>query len=228
MIKILTLCALLSITLFARINPFEADPLAKKVEEKTIIDPEIKKIILNNEDDGNRTVKVVNEAEIVSKPAIKEVKPIINKPIKESLSKIEIEKLCKTDIDKKIPKPKVVKKITKPKPKAVKKPFIAAIYKVLPFLTIEVNKNDIKIISSKKYRIFRHIKLKKSQKVVIDFTGKASFYTKKKDINTVAFKSYRVGNHKKENFFRVAIDIKQDLKYYKLIMENNVAHLIYK
>jgi hypothetical protein len=219
MTKLFTLTLLISISLFARINPFETDPAY--VQEAKIVKPIPIKTPLNNSDDGTRTIKINAKKVIKDKIAIKK---IINKSIKKpkKLTKEQLAKLCKVE-----PSNKLLKKGTH-KMKKVKEVFTPATYKVLPFVKIEVNHNDIKITSREKYEIINYINLVKQKKIAFDFLADTNFYTKYKKLKSPKFRSYRVGNHKEEHFFRVTIDLIKDVKKYKIFIKNNVAKIVYK
>ena len=47
-------------------------------------------------------------------------------------------------------------------------------------------------------------------------------------IFTPKFKSYLIGNHKKNGFFRVTITLEHDLKDYEITIKNNKASIKYK
>ena len=220
MIKLFLLILIISINLNARINPFDVDPQFNIQDENK--SGELKPIkieeTITSKDDGTRTVniQVQNTKAKVEKIILKEIPKVKEKEkiIEKKLTKAEIDKLC--EIKEKEKKAKM------------KKVFVPAKYKVLPFLTIDVKKNDIKLTSRKHYRIFRHYKLKKSNKIAIDYIANVSFYTRSKKLNSPSFKGYKVGNHKEDNFFRVTVELRKNLKNYEIIMKNHIAHIIYK
>jgi len=213
MIKLFTLFILLNISLFARVNPFETlKPLSPTVDKNITND----KKILMNKDDGLRTVKVEAEDNITKE----EPKILINKPLKpKKLSKEEIEKICKVE------KPKMVVK----KKKIIKaKIFTPTTYKLYKFLKIDVNYKDLTITTRKRYPIIKYYTIKSENKLVFNFDAKIHFSTRYKKFNSPKFKSYALGNHREENFFRVVIVTKKDIKNYEVTIKNNIAKIKYK
>jgi archaellin len=227
MIKHLTILLLISISLFARINPFASDP---NYNAPTQLEPIQLTKPLNN-DDGARTVKLSIQDNI--KEDNTTTKVLVNKPlkkqVKKNLSKEEIARLCKIEEDtKKMMQKKHAKKNIPNKMARIKEPFVPATYKVLPFVTIDVNDNDITISSRKKYAIVNYINLIKKKKIAFDFLADTDFSTKFKKLKSSKFKSYKVGNHRKDHFFRVTIDLMKDSKKYKIYIKNNIAKIHYK
>jgi len=157
MIKIITLSIFISISLFARLNPFEADPKMSVTTKK--LEP-IKVENVSSMDDGNRTVHL--QSQETMNVAVKKEKIIIKeKVIKLKPTKEEIAAQCKI-----VEKKKIIK-IVKPKP--IVKKFVPAAYKVLPFLTVDVDYKDLKLTSRTKYNIVTYHNLKDSNKVAFDF-----------------------------------------------------------
>ena len=222
MIKLIMLFILLNISLFARTNPFESDTFVAKMETKTNTQAIEKKEIIQNVDDGNRTVKVEQQVSKLPK-IVKMDKVLITKPLKVKkdvkLSKKEIEKICKVENKKQMKKKKIISKVNH---------FTPSTFKVLPFVTIDVDKEDLKITSRSKYPIINYYTIKNENKLVFNFSAKVNFYTRYKKLDAPKFKSYAVGNHKDENFFRVVIVVEKNIKNYEVIIKNNTAKIIYK
>ena len=222
MIKLIMLFALINISLFARTNPFESDTLPNDIEVNTNIEPIVKKEVLQNADDGNRTVKVEHEVPQLPK-IIKKEKVLITKPLKVKkdikLSKKEIEKICKIQNKKVIKKNKKLIKV---------KSFTPTTYKVYPFLTIDVNSKDLKITTRKRYPIIKYYTIKSENKLVFNFDAKIHFNTRYKKLHSPKFTSYALGNHRDKHLFRVVIVTKKDIKNYEVIIKNNIAQIIYK
>ncbi|MCK5293091.1 MAG: AMIN domain-containing protein [Arcobacteraceae bacterium] len=231
MIKLLLITTLVTISLFARLNPFE--PVLNKNDlnntksiksEPIQISKPVKSI-----DDGLRTVKITShDGENRSKQIVMTKVKIVEKIVEKKLTKKQLLEQCKTiekDISKIVVKPKVK---LKPKPKTKPKKFVAKTYKVLPFLTINSNKNNIVIKTRKKYKLIRYYIEQGERKFVFDFKGKVLTYTKYKNLNAPFFKSYVVGNHPEDNYFRVVITVKKTVNKYKVSMKNNIATITYK
>jgi hypothetical protein len=96
MIRFLFIFSLLSVGLFARLNPFE--PVnGQAIEESTNSRPVAN---LNSKDDGNRTVKVVSDKKIeTNKETKKTVKAEVKKEIKKEVKKANA---IKTEVPKKV------------------------------------------------------------------------------------------------------------------------------
>ncbi|MEA2019147.1 MAG: AMIN domain-containing protein [Campylobacterota bacterium] len=91
-------------------------------------------------------------------------------------------------------------------------------FKILPFVNVEIV-NDILIIKvDKKYKLLNQDILKKQKKFLFDFKGNISFYTVRKMIKNKNFKSFAVGTHRKKNFFRVVVELEDDMIKYKEII----------
>ena len=252
MIKILIISLVLSLSLFARLNPFEVDNTAiattsetnqtitQKLEPIKVINP------LKTKDDGSRTVKVegTNTKNVLIKKVTK-IKPVISKSIvkekilKEKPTKEEITALCK--VQPKTPMVKVIKKelinpnLVKEKTTIIKHhkmsrndEFVPTTYKILPFITIDTDFNDLKISSRNKYTIVTYHVLKEKNKVAFDFLAKVWFYTRYKKLDAPHFDAYTIGNHKDKQFFRVTISLKENISNYKISINNNIATIKYK
>jgi hypothetical protein len=250
MIKIFSIVLLLSISLFARLNPFEPDlnyTPEEKIEKKSPL-PVEKPII--TKDDGNRTIKVegTDTKSLLVKEASKKVqdpKVIIKekivkvKPTKEELAALcKVEKVVPTIIE---PKKKEQAKVevnpilVKEKTKVIKHfnkkshGIIPRTYKILPFVTIDTDYNSLKISSRPQYHIITYHALKGKRKIAFDFLADVWFYTRyKKLAYAPEFKSYTVGNHKKKGFFRVTIELKENIKNYTVTIKNNIATITHK
>lgn len=229
MIKLLLITTITTISLFARLNPFE--PVVNQNDlnqtKKSALEPIKVTKPVQSIDDGLRTVKITSEGDDSKSKQIVMVKEkIVEKVVEKKLSKKELMEQCKV-IEKDL-KPKVVIK-AKIKPKAKPKPveFVATSYKVLPFLTIDSNKDNLVIKTRKKYKLIRYYIEEGEKKFVFDFKGKVLTYTKYKNLNAPYFKSYVVGNHPEDNYFRVVISVKKSVNKYKVSMKNNIATISY-
>lgn len=107
--------------------------------------------------------------------------------------------------------------------------FVPALYRVLPFVTIDVGYKSLKIKSRPKYKIIRYITLENENKVAFDFFAPivTMAYTRYKRFNAPHFKSYIVGLHKKDGYFRVTIVLKHQFKKYDISLKNNIATIKY-
>lgn len=169
--KIISLALLslsLSVSVFARLNPFE--PTDYFLEKKEIIIKE-------------------NELEQIKK-----------EEEKKHLS-MQKEVLVKTDTPVKVPK--------KEAPQDTYENF-----EILPFVDISIKNDIITIQVDPKYTLLNQDILKPKRKLLFDFQGQKSFYTIRKKIESEDFTSLTVGTHRKENFFRVVIDLPEKVANY--------------
>lgn len=219
MSKSFIIMSIASITLFARLNPFEpvSVPPTIVIPEKTLQPIEVEKKV-TSVDDGDRTVKIrSDEPSEVSKPKV---------IIKEKV----VEKECVVEDKNVTAKPVIVEKIA-PKPQIVVKPkpqLIEKVYKPLPFLSLELKKDQLKIDSRKKYKIIKYFTIPDENKIVIDFKGYVKHYTKKDSFVSQEFDSYVIGNHPDKKFFRVVIVTKKHPNEYLPYIKNNIITIYYK
>ena len=245
MIKLLTILVLISLSLFARLNPFEADENYKTNVQKneTIITEKLKPMTikkpLQTVDDGKRTVKVEGtETKKVLFKTVEKIKTVVKeKIVKAKPTKAEIEALCKVEpkviIKKDIKKEEINPIYIKEKTKVIKHlsmkndEFVPTTYKILPFVTIDTDFNDLKITSRQKYNIVTYHVLKDKNKIAFDFLADVWFYTRYKELDAPHFEAYTLGNHKKQRFFRVSISLKENVDKYKVLINNNIATIRY-
>jgi len=84
-----------------------------------------------------------------------------------------------------------------------------SVYKPLPFISFQVAKNRIKIVTKdKKIRSFH---LASPFKIVFDFKRDASFLTKKVSIDKPPFVGLNIGNH--DGYYRVVVTFDSSYKY---------------
>jgi len=202
--RIIFIWSIASVALLARINPFE--PVVKS---EVIIPQQIEPIQIEekitNLDDGNRTVQIRSA----------EVEKTIQK------EKVIVEKECITE-DKNIT---VVEPIVK-----LKEPvqLVEKVYKPLPFLTLDLKKDQLQIDSREKYKIIKYFTIPDEKKIVIDFSGYVKHYTKKDTFISQEFDSFVIGNHPDKKFFRVVITTKKHPDEYLPYIKNNLITIYYK
>ncbi|RXJ86214.1 AMIN domain-containing protein [Arcobacter sp. CECT 8985] len=76
---------------------------------------------------------------------------------------------------------------------------------ILPFVKIEYTNQKLDLYS--KYKVFKKFTLPNQNKIILDFYAKKNFYTKREDLNSTNFTKVTVGNHQKDKFFRVVIEL---------------------
>lgn len=204
--KIISLSILsiaLSVSLFARENPFE--PTDHFLEQKQIIikSNELEKI--KKEQEATDKMAEALEAKKLEAKMTADKKMAEKKAQKEMIAKEKAMKVAE------------IEKETNAKIMAEKKAYIPEIkesFKILPFVKIYVVNDILTIKVDKKYKLLNQDILKPVKKLLFDFEGKVSFYTVRKDIISENFKSLAVGTHMEENFFRVVIDLPYDIINY--------------
>lgn len=113
------------------------------------------------------------------------------------------------------------------KKEIVNKPYIPEVketFSVLPFVNITIVNDVLTLTVDKKYKLLNQDILKPAKKLLFDFEGDVSFYTIRKPIISEDYKSFAVGTHREENFFRVVIDLPSKISDYveKVDSQNGV------
>ena len=153
------------------------------------------------------------------------------KPLSPKIKEKQIEKEAKQEI---VPKEAIDKKeeesikLSKPKEdikeqqttlpiqeekQEAKKENIATISTGLRF--VDINYYDYRIEISSKYKVFKKLDLHQENKIVFDFRANAKFTTKRFDIDHPYFKQIAIGNHPKDGFFRVVVELKEPISKYE-------------
>ena len=230
-----TLAVIISTSLNARENPFEAtnayeEEAARIIElnESTIEEAmqeeqyikEMQEKMSKASDDANK-----NKVE----EAVNKIVPVIEeKPVEKTYSKTEVDKLIKkTKIQtenrtKQIVKKEIEKNKTleptqvvyvKPRPDVVDEDAMLT-KELLDFIKVEFNDN--KLIIHTDYKVSKKFTIDKENKIIIDYKSKINFYTKREDLESKYFKKIAVGNHKKEQYFRVVVELLDNPTNYKV------------
>ncbi len=95
---------------------------------------------------------------------------------------------------------------------------------LLPFITIEYNNDKIDIYS--KYKVTKKITLPREKKIILDYNSKESFYTIRELLNSTNFPKITVGSHKKNNFFRVVVELIKMPENYKVNYDNDKVTIV--
>ena len=218
--KIITLLILtitFNISLFARLNPFEPTDHFTEQKEMVIKSNELDKI-KKEQETADKIVQEEKAKQLEVKKLSDEIKS--KKLADELVAKELIEQNKKTmmlEKEKKTLEENVKMALTKKEEVIVKKPYIPEIkenFKILPFVKIDIVNDILTIKVDKKYKLLNQDILKPVKKLLFDFQGKVSFYTIRKDIISKDFKSLAVGTHMENNFFRVVIDLPEDIIKY--------------
>ena len=234
-----TLTLILAFNLNARENPFEAtnayEEEAARIIEQNEIDQNsinesayIKEMqekmskVTDNDDNKNKVeeaIKKLTPALKVEKTYTKkEVKTLIKKAQVQSESKVK--RLVKKELEK--------KEMIEPKQVVYVKPRTDIIEDDMPTKTkvrldfIKVEYNDNKLIIHTKDVVSKKFAINKENKLIIDYTARKNFYTKREDLDSLNFKKIAVGNHKKEKFYRVVILLSQNPSNYTVEYKDNL------
>ena len=92
--------------------------------------------------------------------------------------------------------------------------------KLSSFLKIEFNDN--KLIIHTDYKVSKKFSVVKENKIIIDYKAKLNFLTLRDDIDSKNFKKIAVGNHSKNGFFRVALELVDKPSKYNVTYENDL------
>jgi hypothetical protein len=214
-ISISILSIALSISLFARLNPFE--PTDQFLEQKAmIIKANDKEAIQQEQEAINQKAQEMEDQKLAIEAETEAIK------LKEQkialIEKEEQEQAIKfSRMEKEIEETIILPK----------KPYIPEIkenFKVLPFVKIFVVNDVLTIKVDTKYKLLNQDILKPVKKLLFDFEGNVSFYTVRKEIISESFKSLAVGTHMEDNFFRIVIDLPYDIINYseKIDSENGI------
>ncbi|WP_121628159.1 AMIN domain-containing protein [Poseidonibacter antarcticus] len=236
-----TLTLVLTLNLNARENPFEATNAYEEEAARIIEQNEIDENAINEsayiKEMQEKMSNVSNEDTNKNKveEAIKKLTPALK--VEKTYTKKEVDKLIqKTKVQtenrtKQIVK-KELKKTTAVKPKQIVyvKPRTDIIdeemktKKISTFINIEYN--DSKLIIHSKDNVSKKFTIEKENKIIIDYKAKKNFYTKRAELDSTNFKKIAVGNHKKENFYRVVIQLNDAPSNYKVEYKDKLITII--
>ena len=233
-----TLLLVFSTLLFARENPFEA---TNAYEE------EAARLIEINEADEDYDVEFQQEQQYVNemyekmnKPVEEKMKPkMVEKPkpmpkaepkkpmlteekVKKMIKKAqkETEAKTKTIVKKVVHEPKEIKQVVYVKPRLD----VTMEKELLPFVKVEYDNDKIDIVS--KYKVTKKITLPGKKKIVLDFNAKENFYTKRESLDSTNFPKIAIGNHKKEKFFRVVVELAEMPENYEVTYDDMKVSII--
>ncbi len=96
---------------------------------------------------------------------------------------------------------------------------------ILPFLSIEYS--DLELNIHTKYKVFKKLYLPDENKLIIDFYGNVTFFTKRYDLDSDNFSKIVLGNHKKEKFFRVVLVTKEQPSLYNVTYDEDLVNISY-
>ncbi len=253
-LSLFTLFLLLCTTLTARENPFEAtnayEEEAARIIEMHEVEENYSEEFQQEQQYINTMYEKMNKVEDeknmmakeVEKHMEKHMKNHMDKPTKNHMDKHMENKetlLTEEKVKKLIKKAqketeaktrKIVKKVIQ-KPKKVEqivyvKPRLDVVHEkeILPFVKIEYDNDRIDIHS--KYKILKKLTLPGKNKIILDYKAKERFYTKREILNSTNFTKIAIGNHKKDKFFRIVIELSSSPESYEVTYDGMLVSII--
>jgi len=240
-----TLTLVLALNLDARENPFEATNAYEEEAARIIEQNEINQNSINEteyikemrekmskvtDDSVNTKKNKVEEAVKKLAPVLETDKTYTKKEVDKIIqkTKVQSENRTKQIVKKELRKTKVVepKQVVFVKPRAdiIEDSTQMKTKKLLDFINIEYN--DHKLIIHTKDSVSKKFNIEKEKKIIIDYKAKKSFYTKRDTLDSKSFKKIALGNHKKENYYRVVIQLNDSPKNYKVEYQDNLITII--
>ncbi len=209
------LTVILALNLNARENPFEITDGFEDAEKAVVLDekavkqsmeeaPYIKEMQekmsggteKNKVENNSATTPVVDEKSYSKK----EVDSLIQKTQKQTEQKAK--ELVKKEVQK-VAEPTQVVYV---KPRGDVNDNEALLTKnILPFIKLEYNDN--KLIIHTPHKVSKKFSVNKENKLIIDYSASLEFNTKIDTLESKNFKKVAVGNHKKNGYFRIAIEL---------------------
>lgn len=231
-ISLFTLLLILSTSLVARENPFE--PTNAYEEESA-------RIIEMNEVDENYAVEFQQEQEYINtvyekmnKVQKEEMPKKVVKPKptpKAALTEAKVKKLIKKAQKETEAKTRTIVKRVTNAPKEIKqvvyvKPRLDVTIEkeILPFVKIEFDNDQIDIYS--KYKVTKKLTLPGKKKIILDYAAKENFYTKRATLDSTSFLKIAIGNHKKDKFFRVVIELSEMPENYEVTYDDMKVSIV--
>ena len=230
-----TLISILALNLNARENPFEAtnifedevgkivdmdEKAVKKSMEDTPYIKEMQERMSNVTSQGENKNKVDDNANKIAPPpeqktySKKEVDSLIQKTQNQTVQKTK--ELVKKEVQKTTEPTQVV--YVKPRPDVSEDEALLT-KNILPFIKLEFNDN--KLIINTTHPVSKKFSVEKENKLIIDYKALVEFNTKTDTLESKNFKRVAVGNHKKEGYFRIAIELIDKTSKYDVTYADN-------
>lgn len=225
-----TLLLVLSTSLIARENPFEP---TNAYEEEAARMIEINEVEQDYDVEFQQEQQYINTMyEKMNKPVEEKPKMVEKpKPIKPALTEAKVKKLIKkaqketeaktrTIVKKVVDAPKEIKQVVYVKPRLD----VTMEKEILPFVKIEYDNDKIDIHS--KYKVTKKLTLPGKKKIILDYAAKENFYTKRETLDSTSFLKIAIGNHKKEKFFRVVIELSELPENYEVTYDEMKVSIV--
>jgi len=249
-----TLSTVLSLSLFARENPFAATNAYEEEAARLIELNEVDESAYDQEQfvqDMQEQMSVTKEFESENKNKVEEAVNKLMPALKEEPKKMQEKKFSEKEVKKLIKKAQaqseaktkklIEKKLNQTKtvePKQVvfvkPRPDVEMMedelsdelktYDILPFVKLEYNNDELTIHT--KYKVSKKFSIKKDNKIIIDYKAKVNFYTKREDLESMSFKKVAVGNHKKNGFFRVVVELDKKPSNFKVNYKKGLITIV--
>jgi hypothetical protein len=238
-----TLTIILSTNLSARENPFavtnayeEASARILEIDEtpKTLEAAQEAQYIKEMQEKMSKVTSLdANKNKVEEK--INKIAPLVKEnPVPKSYSKKEVDSMIQKTKSQTEQKTKEIVKKELSKTQAVESTQVVYVKpradvinddelvskKLLSFLKIDFNDN--KLIIHTDYEVSKKFSIIRENKIIIDYKAEINFLTKKDDIDSKNYKRITIGNHKKEGYFRVAIELIDKPSKYDVKYENNL------
>lgn len=213
-----TLTSILALSLSARENPFEVTNVFEE-EVGKIVEMDEKAVKKSMEDtpyikEMQEKMSNIGQSENKNKVEENRVTPT---PEEKSYSKKEVDSLiqktqkqteqkAKELVKKEVQKTAEPTQVVYVKPRADTTEDEALLTKnILPFIKLEFNDN--KLIINTTYPVSKKFSVDKENKLIIDYKAQIEFNTKTDTLESKNFKKVALGNHKKEGYFRIAVEL---------------------
>lgn len=171
----------------------------------------------NIEDAVKKIVPVIKEEPKEKVYTKKEVDKIIHKTKKQTEYKTK--QIVKNELEKTLETKTPTQVVyVKPRPDIIEEELITK--DLLPFINIEYN--DTKLIIKTDSDISKKFSLDKGNKIIVDYKGKKNFYTKREMLESKNFKKIAIGNHKKEQFYRVVVELNSKPSDYEVTYKDKL------
>lgn len=244
-LSLFTLSVILSLDLSARENPFEATNAYEEeaariieqyeTEEEAALAAQEAQYIQQMQKKMSETTSMQKEENKVE-DAVKKLVPAmqVKKTQEKTYSTNEVKKLIKkAQVQTEVRTKKLIKKelektkMVEPQQVVFVKPRTDIIdedplktKKILPFIDVEYNNKKFTIYTD--FKVSKKFTLEKEKKIIIDYKAKTNFYTKRDMLESKEFLKIAVGNHKKEKFFRVVLEVSNKPSLYKVNYKNDL------
>ncbi|PPK61774.1 AMIN domain-containing protein [Malaciobacter marinus] len=213
---------ILSSSLSARENPFETtqaynEEVARLMEIKESYPDEFEnqeKIYIEEIQEKMKTNSINKDTKSVEKKANKKASELTEDKIKKLITQAQEKTVNETKKFVQELKKQEKEEIIYVKPRTD----VSFEKELLPFLKFEYT--NVKLQINTKYDVFKKFTLPNQNKIILDFHAKENFYTKREDLNSTNFTRITVGNHKKDKFFRVVVELTDTPDNYEVTYTN--------